>query len=153
MMSIIALAFFFYFFCLSMFSLIRHPVYYCVLLVLKSLFCSFISYSVYGFRWYSLLFCLVYVGGVYILFIFVSVHRPNRSVVSYWGVKVLWLLFFGLLVVLVGSVVCYVSISFEFRRFLCRRAEGPFYICMCLTLLFGFLILRILMSVKLNHYR
>lgn len=152
-MVILASAFFFYFFCLVMFSLIRHPVYYCVLLVLKSLVCSFICYSIYGFSWYSLLFCLVYIGGVYILFVFVSVHNPNRSVVSYWKFGLVSSFLTIFLVLMTGVVVYYVALNTEFSGFLCTVSEGPLYLCMCLTLLFGFFVLSLVMRVKLNHYR
>nr|UFQ88303.1 NADH dehydrogenase subunit 6 [Spongiobothrium variabile]UFQ89179.1 NADH dehydrogenase subunit 6 [Spongiobothrium sp. MZUSP 7999] len=150
---LLAFSFFFYFFCLSLFSMISHPVYYCVLLVLNSLICSFISYSIYGFSWYSLLFCLVYIGGVYILFVFVSVHNPNSSVVNYWNFSSLSVFVFIFLCVSTGCVIVYFFCTPEFSSFLCTLSEGYFYICMCLTLLFGFFILSLVMSVKVNHYR
>lgn len=150
---VLASAFFFYFFCLVMFSLVRHPVYYCVLLVLKSLTCSFICYSIYGFSWYSLLFCLVYIGGVYILFVFVSVHKPNRSVISYWKFNLINRFLIIFLIMMAGVSVYYVALKTEFRSFLCTLSEGPLYLCMCLTLLFGFFVLSLVMRVKLNHYR
>ncbi len=150
---ILASAFFFYFFCLVMFSLVRHPVYYCVLLVLNSLTCSFICYRVYGFSWYSLLFCLVYIGGVYILFVFVSVHKPNSRVVSYWKFKLISSFLIIFLSMMAGVIVYFVALKTEFRRFLCTLSEGPLYLCMCLTLLFGFFVLSLVMRVKLKHYR
>nr|UFQ89167.1 NADH dehydrogenase subunit 6 [Acanthobothrium sp. MZUSP 7998] len=150
---VLASAFFFYFFCLVMFSLISHPVYYCVLLVLNSLICSFICYSVYGFSWYSILFCLVYIGGVYILFVFVSVHSPNSSVVSYWNFSLIFSFLFIFFSVMAGVLVYYLSLNSEFSSFLCNLSEGPLYLVMCLTLLFGFFVLSLVMSVKLNHYR
>nr|UFQ89071.1 NADH dehydrogenase subunit 6 [Caulobothrium sp. MZUSP 7989] len=150
---VLSSAFFFYFFCLVMFSLVSHPVYYCILLVVNSLICSFICYAVYGFSWYSLLFCLVYIGGVYILFVFVSVHNPNSSVVSYWNfsyVSSFLIVFFCLMA---GGFVYMFALNSEFSSFLCTFSEGWLYLCLCLTLLFGFFILSIVMSVKLNHYR
>nr|UFQ88519.1 NADH dehydrogenase subunit 6 [Scalithrium sp. LRP 10410]UFQ88555.1 NADH dehydrogenase subunit 6 [Scalithrium sp. LRP 10411] len=150
---VLATSFFFYFFSLAMFSLVSHPVYYCVLLVLNSLICSFICYSVYGFSWYSLLFCLVYIGGVYILFVFVSVHSPNSSVVSYWNFSYLSSFLIVFLCVAMGCLVVYTVGISEFSSFLCTLSEGYFYLCMCLTLLFGFFILSLIMSIKVNHYR
>nr|UFQ88543.1 NADH dehydrogenase subunit 6 [Rhinebothrium sp. 3 DJM-2021] len=150
---VLASSIFFYFFCLAMFSLVSHPVYYCILLVLNSLICSFICYSVYGFGWYSLLFCLVYIGGVYILFVFVSVHSPNSSVVSYWNSSILGSFIFIFLCIAAGCVIVYSSLNAEFSSFLCTTSEGYFYLCMCLTLLFGFFVLSLVMSVKVNHYR
>lgn len=150
---IIPACFLLYFILLSMFSLVRHPVYYCILLVLNSIICCFICFLVYGFSWYALLFCLVYIGGVYILFVFVSVHRPKRSVVTGLninglGLVILLFWFFG-----GGSFVFFHSLQVEFRSFICTLSEGYFYVRMCLTLLFGFSILSLVMSVKSKHYR
>nr|UFQ88291.1 NADH dehydrogenase subunit 6 [Rhinebothrium flexile]UFQ88315.1 NADH dehydrogenase subunit 6 [Rhinebothrium flexile] len=150
---VLASSFFFYFLCLAMFSLVSHPVYYCVLLVLNSLICSFICYSIYGFSWYSLLFCLVYIGGVYILFVFVSVHNPNSSVVAYWNLSSVSIFIFVFLCLTIGCSLLYSVNNYEFSSFLCTLSEGYFYICMCLTLLFGFFVLSLVMSVKVNHYR
>nr|UFQ89131.1 NADH dehydrogenase subunit 6 [Potamotrygonocestus sp. MZUSP 7996] len=150
---ILASSFFFYFFCLMMFSFISHPVFYCILLVLNSLICSFICYSIYGFSWYSLLFCLVYIGGVYILFIFVSVHSPNSSVVSYWNFNLLSCFLFVFFSLMISVVIYYSILNIESSSFLCNISEGWLYLCLCLTLLFGFFVLSLVMSVKLNHYR
>nr|UFQ88687.1 NADH dehydrogenase subunit 6 [Rhinebothrium sp. 1] len=143
----------FYFISLVAFSLVSHPVYYCILLVLNALLCSFGCYAVLGFSWYSLLFCLVYVGGVYILFVFVSVHGPNTSVVSYWNFG----LFSGFvtlfLCLVAGGIVGYSVTSIEASSYLCTINEGVFYVVMCLALLFGFIVLSLVMSVKVNHYR
>nr|YP_009689731.1 NADH dehydrogenase subunit 6 [Anindobothrium anacolum]QEF29880.1 NADH dehydrogenase subunit 6 [Anindobothrium anacolum] len=150
---ILSSLFFFYFFLLSLFSMVSHPVYYCVLLVVNSMLCSFICYSLYGFSWYSLLFCLVYIGGVYILFVFVSVHNPNSSVVSYWNLNNFALVLSIFFCACCGLFIYYLSLFAEFSSFLCSVNEGYFYICMCLTLLFGFFVLSLVMSVKVNHYR
>lgn len=146
-------SFFFYFLSLLMFSLVRHPVYYCILLVIKSLICSFICYSLYGFSWYALLFCLVYIGGVYILFVFVRVHSPKSSILPYWSLSFVGSSTLLALAALVSLSIYYTSINTEFSRFLCKLSEGSMYICMCLTLLFGFFILSLVMSIKLKHYR
>nr|UFQ88783.1 NADH dehydrogenase subunit 6 [Rhinebothroides sp. MZUSP 8015] len=151
---LLTLSFLFYFFCITLFSLISHPVYYCILLVINSLLSSFICYCVYGFSWYALLFCLVYIGGVYILFVFVSVHNPNSSVVSYWNFNSIGNFLFIFFCLIIGSIILfYSSLECEFSSFLCSLSEGYFYLCMCLTLLFGFCILSLIMSVKINHYR
>nr|QXU59703.1 NADH dehydrogenase subunit 6 [Bothridium pithonis] len=144
---------FFYFVCLSIFSFIGHPVYYCILLVVNSLFCCFICYSVFGFSWYALLFCLVYVGGIYILFIFVSVHSPNSSVIPYWNLGLLGTVAFVFVGFLFGWVLMLSPVGAESSNMLCSSMEGWFYVCMCLTLLFGFVILSSVLSIKHNYYR
>nr|UFQ89095.1 NADH dehydrogenase subunit 6 [Dollfusiella sp. MZUSP 7992] len=152
-MLTVSLSFFLYFTSLVLFSLVSHPVYYCILLILNSLICCFICYSIYGFSWYALLFCLVYIGGVYILFVFVSVHSPNNSVIPYWNLGFVGSCVLLSLLLLSGVTVFYISINTEFSSFLCTVSEGYFYVCMCLTLLFGFAILSLIMSIKINHYR
>nr|YP_009175579.1 NADH dehydrogenase subunit 6 [Drepanidotaenia lanceolata]ALH16567.1 NADH dehydrogenase subunit 6 [Drepanidotaenia lanceolata] len=149
----VSVSFFIYFLVLFVFSLVSQPVYYCGFLVLNSLICSFICYSIFGFSWYPLLFCLVYIGGVYILFVFVSVYSPNNNYVTYFNLNFssLFLLMFTLLAV--GCLLIYNLTTWEFSSFLCNVSEGVFYVIMCLTLLFGFLVLSMIMSVKLNYYR
>nr|YP_008082881.1 NADH dehydrogenase subunit 6 [Taenia serialis]BAN21743.1 NADH dehydrogenase subunit 6 [Taenia serialis] len=142
----------FYFFVLLLFSLSSHCVYYCVLLVVNALVSCLICYLVYGFSWYSLIFCLVYVGGVYILFIFVSVFNPNDSFAIYHKVGES-----GVILCFVIGLLCmclfYGLINIEFSNFLCTVTEGSFYICLCLTLIFGFVVLSLLVSWKMNFYR
>ena len=150
---ILELSFLFYFFCLVLFSLVSHPVYYCGLLILRSVICAFICYIIFGFSWYALLFCLVYVGGVYILFVFVSIHSPNNSIVTYWK--------FGFVSSSMLLLFCsrwrffiyYSALDSEFSRFLCNISEGFMYLSLCLILLFGFIVLSLVMRIKINHYR
>nr|YP_007890980.1 NADH dehydrogenase subunit 6 [Taenia laticollis]BAN15640.1 NADH dehydrogenase subunit 6 [Taenia laticollis] len=141
-----------YFINLVMFSFNSHCIYYCLLLVLNSLVSSLICYFVYGFSWYSLIFCLVYIGGVYVLFIFVSVFNPNDNLVGYegLGIFVMWVLGF---ISLLGVLFCWGLINIEFSGLLCTVSEGWFYLGLCLTLVFGFVVLSLLCSFKLNFYR
>lgn len=152
-MILVSALFFLYFLLLVLFSLVRHSVYYCVLLVAKSLVCRFICYYLFGFSWYPLLFCLVYIGGVYILFVFVSIYRPNNSYMIHIRLNKIYLFLGGFILFIIGRILLYELLKVEFRRFLCPRREGIFYVFICFTLLFGFLILRMIMRVKLNHYR
>nr|QXU59571.1 NADH dehydrogenase subunit 6 [Haplobothrium globuliforme] len=150
---LVNLSFFLYFVSLLLFSLTSNSIYYCVLLVLNSLLCCFVCYSIFGFSWYALLFCLVYVGGVYILFVFVSVHNPNSSTVSYSNVGAVSMLGILGLCAIVGFGFFEGLVVYECSSFLCSASEGWFYVCLCLTLLFGFFILSVVMSVKSNYYR
>nr|BAV82569.1 NADH dehydrogenase subunit 6 [Taenia asiatica] len=141
-----------YFFVLLLFSLSSHCVYCCVLLVVNALISCLICYLVYGFSWYSLVFCLVYVGGVYILFIFVSVFNPNDSFAIYHKVGE-----FNVVLCFVVGLLCscllYGLVNIEFSNFLCTIVEGSFYVCLCLTLIFGFIVMSLLVSWKTNFYR
>nr|BAP10848.1 NADH dehydrogenase subunit 6 [Taenia sp. MZH:127052] len=142
----------FYFFILLLFSLSSHCVYYCILLVVNALVSCVICYLIYGFSWYSLIFCLVYVGGVYILFIFVSVFNPNDSFTIYHkfgGISSVLCFVIGLLCM----CLYYSLVNVEFSSSLCTVVEGGFYVCLCLTLIFGFIVLSLLISWKMNFYR
>nr|YP_009229564.1 NADH dehydrogenase subunit 6 [Rodentolepis nana]ALT58511.1 NADH dehydrogenase subunit 6 [Rodentolepis nana]BAV82525.1 NADH dehydrogenase subunit 6 [Rodentolepis nana]BBB87207.1 NADH dehydrogenase subunit 6 [Rodentolepis nana] len=142
-----------YFFILILFSLISHPVYYCGFLVINSLISGLICYYIFGFSWYSLIFCLIYIGGVYILFVFVSVHSPNNSFNIYISVNEVFIVLCMFIFFVFGSILLYSSLFVEFSNYLCTLFEGNFYIIMCLTLLFGFALLSVVMSIKFNYYR
>lgn len=153
MMFIVSVLFLLYFFVLLMFSLARHSVYYCVLLVANSLIGRLICYRVYGFGWYSALFCLVYIGGVYILFVFVSVFNPNNSLISYSSFNYSSLLTILFIVLMLGGFIFYSVLNVEFREHICTIVEGRFYVCMCLALVFGFMMLSMIVSMKMNRFR
>lgn len=152
-MVTVSILFFFYFILLFVFSIISNPVYYCGLLVLNSIVCSLIRYLIFGFSWYSLLFCLVYIGGVYILFVFVSVYSPKRNYVTYINFNYYSIFALIFILLIIGSVLFYGVLKLEFSKFLCSLMEGKFYVTMCLTLIFGFLVSSLIMSVKFNYYR
>nr|YP_009092169.1 NADH dehydrogenase subunit 6 [Dicrocoelium chinensis]AHG06494.1 NADH dehydrogenase subunit 6 [Dicrocoelium chinensis] len=79
------------------FSFVSHPVAYCVFLVISALCVNVLTFLVVGFSWYLVLFSLVYIGGIYVLFIFVSVRNPNPAPsvgVSLGSVFLLFLFFF-----------------------------------------------------------
>nr|UTE83529.1 NADH dehydrogenase subunit 6 [Raillietina sp. HL-2022] len=152
-MFIISILFCLYFFVLLMFSLASHPIYYCVLLVISALTGSLMCYSVYGFGWYSVMFCLVYIGGVYILFVFVSVFNPNNNLVSYSSFNYSMLSVVLSMVLVLGSFILYNTLSIEFSECICTPVEGSFYVCMCFGLVFGFMMLSIIVSIKINHFR
>nr|YP_001218778.1 NADH dehydrogenase subunit 6 [Echinococcus vogeli]BAF56532.1 NADH dehydrogenase subunit 6 [Echinococcus vogeli] len=142
-----------YFCVLMVFCYTSHCVYHCVLLVINALLASCICYVVYGFSWYSLLFCLVYVGGVYVLFIFVSVFSPNSNFVLYSGSLEIGALVCGGFWLLVCGFIFYSLVGGEFSGVLCSVSEGWLYLCLCMTLVFGFLVLSVVVSSKVNFYR
>nr|AAK51687.1 NADH dehydrogenase subunit 6 [Echinococcus granulosus] len=142
-----------YFCVLVLFCFTSHCIYYCVMLVVNALLASCICYLVYGFSWYSLLLCLVYVGGVYVLFIFVSVFSPNSNFVLYysvWEVGICLWFGFGLFICV---LIYYLLVGSEFSGMLCNVSEGWLYLCLCLSLVFGFLVLSVVVSSKVNFYR
>nr|BBB87231.1 NADH dehydrogenase subunit 6 [Moniezia expansa] len=150
-MMLVTVCFFVYFLDLLLFCLFSHPVCYCILLVINALFAGSICYIIFGFGWYPLLFFLVYIGGVYVLFVFVSVYSPNSSYLTYFNLDLS--VVFSFVVVIVSVILIYGVFEAEFSHFLCTNSEGIFYVIICLMLLFGFLMLSMIMSVKVNYYR
>lgn len=142
-----------YFFILLMFSLVRHCIYYCLLLMVRSLVGGLICYSVYGFSWYSVLLCLVYIGGVYILFIFVSVFNPKNSLITYVKLNYFILFCIAILALACSYFIFYEVLNIEFREHVCTSVEGRFYVCMCFALIFGFIMLRMVIKIKASRYR
>nr|YP_007890992.1 NADH dehydrogenase subunit 6 [Hydatigera parva]BAN15664.1 NADH dehydrogenase subunit 6 [Hydatigera parva] len=133
------------------FSISSSCIIYCLLLVLNAMLSGLICYVIYGYSWYTLLFCLIYIGGVYISFIFVSVFSPNSSYVANLNI---WLCGVGLLfVVILGLMGYYSLVSVEFSEYLCTSSEISMYICFGFTLMFGLLVLSLVFSCKLNFYR
>ena len=152
-MLLVYILFFVYFLVLLLFSLFSHPVCYCILLVIKALLSGRLCYIIFGFGWYPLLFFLVYIGGVYVLFVFVSVYRPNSNYLIYFKLRFSAILVTGLVAVIIGIVLVYGLLEVEFSHFLCSSKEGVFCVVICLMLLFGFLMLSMIMSVKVKYYR
>nr|YP_009240940.1 NADH dehydrogenase subunit 6 [Brachycladium goliath]ALN38353.1 NADH dehydrogenase subunit 6 [Brachycladium goliath] len=141
-----------YFSSLIAFSFASHPVVYCVLLMMSALSVSGYVYAVLGFSWYLVLFCLVYVGGVYVLFIFVSVHSPNPSSSSVGSLGGFGFVFLVLYLVLgVGDLAlpCFVDGS----HYLCSFFEGFSYCLFCLVLLLGFVCVSVVVSEKDSFFR
>nr|YP_010286158.1 NADH dehydrogenase subunit 6 [Hydatigera sp. XHPW10]UKS07996.1 NADH dehydrogenase subunit 6 [Hydatigera sp. XHPW10] len=149
---IISILLSFYLFNLILFSFISNCIYYCILLIVNALLSSYIIYEVLGFSWYSLIFCLIYIGGVYVLFIFVSFFSPNDSGVVIYGLDLVSLV--GVFLCWVVSIFIFYNLSeFEMSSYLCSFNEVWLYICFGLMLMFGFIILSLLMSCKNGFYR
>nr|AYH51371.1 NADH dehydrogenase subunit 6 [Cardiocephaloides medioconiger] len=135
------------------FSFVSHPLYYCLLLLLSSLSVCGLVYSLIGFSWYLVLFCLVYVGGVYILFVFVSVYSPNTflgSNVSGWWPMIIFLFSF---MVFIGCFYPSFGVVFECSHYLCSGFEGFSYILFCLVLILGFICVSVVVNRKDSYYR
>ena len=142
-----------YFLLLLIFSITNHAIYSCILLVTISLVGGLICYTVYGFSWYSVLFCLVYIGGVYILFIFTSVFRPKNNLAPRNSFTGLFMTVFSFALILAGNFVFYDVLNVEYREYICTMAEGRFYVCLCMVLVFGFIMLRMVVRLKINRFR
>nr|YP_009139765.1 NADH dehydrogenase subunit 6 [Ogmocotyle sikae]AKG49762.1 NADH dehydrogenase subunit 6 [Ogmocotyle sikae] len=141
-----------YFSCLLFFNFASHPVTYCVLLVSSALSVSGYLYSVVGFSWYMVLFCLVYVGGVYVLFIFVSIHNPNPSPLV-GGSLIAFVVFFIFIWAMLRFSMSSLNVFFESSHYLCSYFEGFSYCLFCLILMVGFVSVSVVTGQKDAFYR
>nr|YP_009681611.1 NADH dehydrogenase subunit 6 [Tracheophilus cymbius]QDP13018.1 NADH dehydrogenase subunit 6 [Tracheophilus cymbius] len=134
--------------CVLAFSFVSHPIVFCFVLLLSAFSVSGFVYSVVGFSWYLVLFGLVYIGGVYVLFIFVSIHSPNPAFVVGGGLFFVigfFLLMFGFFMS-ASSVSC--PVFFESSYYLCSFFEGFSYCLFCLVLMVGFVCVSVVVSNK-----
>nr|YP_010231377.1 NADH dehydrogenase subunit 6 [Apharyngostrigea pipientis]QSV37707.1 NADH dehydrogenase subunit 6 [Apharyngostrigea pipientis] len=142
-----------YFSVIFSFSFVSHPIYYCLLLLLSSLDICGLVYMFMGFSWYLVLLCLVYVGGVYILFVFVSVYSPNTFLSS--GVYWWWVgaVFVFSVCIFTGCFYNYTDSFREYSHYLCSGFEGFSYILLCLVLILGFVCVSVIVNRKDSFYR
>ncbi|KAA3669757.1 ND6 (mitochondrion) [Paragonimus westermani] len=142
-----------YFSSLVGFSFVNHPVAYCILLLSGALGVSGYLYTVLGMSWYLVLFCLVYVGGIYVLFIFVSVHLSNPMAVSGGSGFALSGVFLSLLFLFNGVVESGVDGFCESSHYLCSYFEGFSYCLFCLILMVGFMGVSVVSGEKDSFFR
>lgn len=134
------------------FGFLSHPVSCCFVVLVRSLCLRVFVYLFVGFRWYLVLFCLVYVGGVYILFVYASLYCPNLFI----GLGYRMILFFlclGLFRVCFcagfNSGACFI----ERRHYLCGGEDGFSYRFFCLIMFLGFVLVRFVSSRKDSYIR
>lgn len=142
-----------YYASLSMFAFVSHPVSYCFLLLLCVFRVSGVLYLFLGFSWYVILLSLVYVGGVYVLFVFVSVLVPNTSPQVGSRLALFAAFFFFFLAFLSGLGFCGLVSFEEGSHYVCSFYEGLSYCFFCLVLLVGFSILSVVVSEKGSFFR
>nr|WEV86870.1 NADH dehydrogenase subunit 6 [Diplorchis sp.] len=136
----------------SMFCVFFSPIICCLLLLFNSLLLSVILYLFVGNSVFSLFFSLVYVGGVYIITLFVSAHLQNDNFNS--GLS----LYFG--VVVLGSF-CLVGFSFWWCDFgfdnmgemLCSYISFDCYVLYGVSIFLIFFILSGISSSKNSFVR
>nr|YP_008994164.1 NADH dehydrogenase subunit 6 [Metagonimus yokogawai]AGN12766.1 NADH dehydrogenase subunit 6 [Metagonimus yokogawai] len=142
-----------YFCSLLSFSFVTHPVSYCFLLLFSAFNVVGYTFVIMGFSWYMVLFCLVYVGGVYVLFIFVSMHSPNPSSLFGEGVSFVVFAFVVLSVLFMGLGYKYKWVVPECSHYLCSYFEGPSYLLLCAVLMLGFVVISVVSSDKDAFFR
>nr|QUL60399.1 NADH dehydrogenase subunit 6 [Echinostomatidae sp. CA-2021] len=141
-----------YFSCLLGFSLVSHPVVYCVLLLSSALSVAGLVYLVVGFSWYLAIFCLVYIGGVYVLFIFISIHSPN-PVANVGGSSFIPIIMLGLFFCILIHSFSPLPAGLDSSNYLCSYFEGFSYCLFCLVLMVGFVSISVVVGSKGSFFR
>nr|QJP04177.1 NADH dehydrogenase subunit 6 [Clonorchis sinensis] len=135
------------------FSFVTHPVGYCFLLLLGAFSVSGYAYLIMGFSWYLLVFCLVYIGGIYVLFVFVSLWSPNPTPLLGGGLEFLSMAFSFFFVLFVSVGFKLESCYLDYSHYLCSYFEGFTYCLFCLILMLGFVLLSVVGSEKDSFFR
>ncbi|NP_066207.2 NADH dehydrogenase subunit 6 (mitochondrion) [Schistosoma mansoni] len=129
------------------------PLTRAVLLVLVSFIVSLWIFKVFSFSWYFLLFVLVYVGGIYVILIYVSMAFPNFSLFSFnlrgWaGFVVLLFLLLG-----VWSDVSVMDEGLmENSFYLCGVSEVLIYLFLCLVLMISLVFINFIVGFSTSSY-
>nr|AFD18247.1 NADH dehydrogenase subunit 6 [Pseudorhabdosynochus yangjiangensis] len=122
-------------------------IYYCLFLVLNSLIIVGGIFFLGGYPWYAMLFYMVYVGGVYILFIFLSIYTPNLNNSFELNILILILGIFFLFELTRGLNIVNIGVSDE-TKFLCSLSEGLSYLFISSFLVLGFFLVSYISSSK-----
>nr|AWW03145.1 NADH dehydrogenase subunit 6 [Cichlidogyrus mbirizei] len=127
-------------------------LFYCIVLVLNSLCSILLMFGMSGFAWYALLMYVVYVGGVYILLLFVSIHNPNSvfnlNMSIFWMCSALFISWeFSC------SLGPMTSVSSDYSLNFCSGVEGPLYLFLCFFLVLGFLLVSTISGSKESFIR
>nr|YP_010155307.1 NADH dehydrogenase subunit 6 [Heterobothrium okamotoi]QQX28221.1 NADH dehydrogenase subunit 6 [Heterobothrium okamotoi] len=78
----LSLLLFCYFLNLMYFSFIFNPIMCSILLMVNASISSLVIYIYCGTSWYPLLISMVYLGGVYIIILFISSHIQNDQITN-----------------------------------------------------------------------
>jgi len=108
--------------------------------------------SVVGFRWYSILPVIIYLGGFYILFILVSISYPNvapYSGFSFYGFCLVWL---SLMVFFYLLSLCKL-LYLDCCEVICSSVEALTYCFVGVSIIFGFAMISMITSNKSSFYR
>ena len=120
-----------------------------ILILVKSLIVRAQIYLEIGFRWYFLLFILVYVGGVYIILIYISMVSPNFSLFKMRFVSYYFMFGFTFIIWFCVSRIRMIdySMKIECRFYLCKRREILVYIFLCIMLMIRLVFVKFIVSL------
>nr|ACR50710.1 NADH dehydrogenase subunit 6 [Schistosoma kisumuensis]ACR50711.1 NADH dehydrogenase subunit 6 [Schistosoma kisumuensis]ACR50712.1 NADH dehydrogenase subunit 6 [Schistosoma kisumuensis] len=128
-----------------------------VLILINSFIVSLRVYAETGFSWYFLLFVLVYVGGIYIILIYISMVLPNFSLFNVSFISYFFV--FGFLFVIWfylshSSILSY-NWKIECSFYLCNNIEILVYIFLCIILMISLAFVNFIVSAMVDnsHFR
>nr|YP_009759661.1 NADH dehydrogenase subunit 6 [Schistosoma indicum]QIQ48873.1 NADH dehydrogenase subunit 6 [Schistosoma indicum] len=128
------------------------PLFRSLLILLSSFLISIRIFLELGFSWYFVLFILVYIGGVYVILIYISMAFPNFSnfgVNTQYSFNLLAVFF---MIYVYSSNYNSVLSQFEFEDcsfYLCNVSEILMYVFLCLVLMIGLVYINFVVSVVL----
>nr|CAB97518.1 putative NADH dehydrogenase subunit 6 [Schistosoma haematobium] len=126
-----------------------------ILILVNSLIVSAQIYLEIGFSWYFLLFILVYVGGVYIILIYISMVSPNFSLFNMSFVSYYFMFGFTFIIWFCVSRISMIdySMNIECSFYLCNSSEILVYIFLCIMLMISLVFVNFIVSlVSTNSY-
>lgn len=125
------------------------------LIVFSSLVASLLLYIILGFSWYLLLFVLVYVGGVYILFVYMRLVLPNVGLVRYGFSYTVSFIILSLLGLCCGAFdLLYTgNVVVDNKVYLCSGFEFFVYLFFCVVLLLGIVLIKFVVRRLRVHIR
>lgn len=137
------------------FTFNRSPLFRSLLILLRSFLIRIRIFLELGFSWYFVLFILVYVGGVYIILIYIRMAFPKFS---NFGVNTQYrftLLAVFFMIYVYSSKYNRVLRQLEFedcRFYLCKVSEILIYIFLCLVLMIGLVFIKFVVSTVGTSY-
>nr|AYE40086.1 NADH dehydrogenase subunit 6 [Sindiplozoon sp. DZ-2018] len=137
---LVSLFVFSYFFCLCFFSLFKNPVVSAVGLMLNVSLLGGFVYFVLGFAWYSVILLVVYLGGVYVILLYVSAYIQNDYDEDSLDLFVFFCFGFGLFLSLFGTF------CFGFIWYWGPLDCGELFVCYDLCFVYFLLIGLVLIS-------
>nr|QDO72108.1 NADH dehydrogenase subunit 6 [Schistosoma haematobium] len=138
-----------------MFTFNSSSLFRSILILVNSLVVSAQIYLEIGFSWYFLLFILVYVGGIYIILIYISMVSPNFSLFNMSFVSYYFMFGFTFIIWFCVSCISMIdySMSIECSFYLCNSSEILVYIFLCITLMISLVFVNFIVSlVSTNSY-
>nr|YP_010166580.1 NADH dehydrogenase subunit 6 [Tamerlania zarudnyi]QRV61249.1 NADH dehydrogenase subunit 6 [Tamerlania zarudnyi] len=133
-------------------GLTNNSIVLCGVLVSNTALLVIFTHMLFGFAWYAILFSLVYLGGVFILFIYITVFDPN-AFPGGLGIVSRLLLFILIVILFYWGGFYEVATFDEFAHYICTTEEGHTYVMYCLMTLVVFAFVTMIGGGKGSFFR